>query len=86
MTSKCSVLASEKLDLLSTTKPFPMMNGEKVIEEKKRELTCRDHTSYILQSDPVEDHDEQHRCMGLNSHGVSKVRVIDTAGVKQVEQ
>ena len=29
--------------------------------------------------------DEQHRCMGLNSHGVSKVSVIDTAGVKQVE-
>ena len=24
--------------------------------------------------------DEQHRCMGLNSHGVSKVSVIDTAG------
>ena len=31
-----------------------------------------------------EDGDEQHRCMGLNSHGVSKV--IDAAGVKQVEQ
>ena len=30
--------------------------------------------------------DEQHRCMGWNSHGVSKVSVIDTAGVKQVEQ
>ena len=30
-------------------------------------------------------HDEQHRCMGLNSHGVSKVSVIDAAGVKQVE-
>ena len=30
--------------------------------------------------------DEQHRCMGLNSHGVSKVSVIDAAGVKQVEQ
>ena len=29
--------------------------------------------------------DEQHRCMGLNSHGVSKVSVIDAAGVKQVE-
>ena len=29
--------------------------------------------------------DEQHRYMGLNSHGVSKVSVIDTAGVKQVE-
>ena len=28
--------------------------------------------------------DEQHRCMGLNSHGVSKVSVIDAAGVKQV--
>ena len=26
------------------------------------------------------------RCMGLNSHGVSKVSVIDAAGVKQVEQ
>ena len=30
-------------------------------------------------------YDEQHRCMGLNSHGVSKVSVIDAAGVKQVE-
>ena len=30
--------------------------------------------------------DEQHRCMGLNSHGVSKVSVIGAAGVKQVEQ
>ena len=30
--------------------------------------------------------DEQHRCMGLNSHGVNKVSVIDAAGVKQVEQ
>ena len=30
--------------------------------------------------------DEQHRCMSLNSHGVSKVSVIDAAGVKQVEQ
>ena len=29
-------------------------------------------------------YDEQHRCMGLNSHGVSKVSVIDAAGVKQV--
>ena len=29
--------------------------------------------------------DEQHRCMGLNSHGVSKVSVRDAAGVKQVE-
>ena len=29
--------------------------------------------------------DEQHRCMGLNSHGVSKLSVIDAAGVKQVE-
>ena len=29
--------------------------------------------------------DEQHRYMGLNSHGVSKVSVIDAAGVKQVE-
>ena len=29
--------------------------------------------------------DEQHRCMGLNSHGVSTVSVIDAAGVKQVE-
>ena len=29
--------------------------------------------------------DEQHRCMGWNSHGVSKVSVIDAAGVKQVE-
>ena len=29
--------------------------------------------------------DEQHRCMGLNSHGFSKVSVIDAAGVKQVE-
>ena len=29
--------------------------------------------------------DEQHRCMGLNSHGVSKVSVKDAAGVKQVE-
>ena len=29
--------------------------------------------------------DEQHRCMGLNSHGASKVSVIDAAGVKQVE-
>ena len=48
MTLKCSVLTSEKLDLLSTTKPFSMMNGEKVIEEKKRELTHRDHTSYVL--------------------------------------
>ena len=28
--------------------------------------------------------DEQHGCMGLNSHGVSKVSVIDAAGVKQV--
>ena len=34
----------------------------------------------------VMEHDEQHRCMGLNSHGVSKVSVIDAAGVKQVEQ
>ena len=31
-------------------------------------------------------HDEQHRCMGLNSHGVSKVSVRDAADVKQVEQ
>ena len=30
-------------------------------------------------------YDEQHRCMGLNSHGVSKVSVRDAAGVKQVE-
>ena len=30
--------------------------------------------------------DEQHRYMGLNSHGVSKVSVIDAAGIKQVEQ
>ena len=29
--------------------------------------------------------DEQHRCMGRNSHGVSKVSVRDAAGVKQVE-
>ena len=28
--------------------------------------------------------DEQHRCMGLNSHGVSKVSVVDAADVKQV--
>ena len=32
-----------------------------------------------------EHDDEQHSCMGLNSHGVSKVSVIDAAGVKQVE-
>ena len=31
-------------------------------------------------------YDEQHRCMGWYSHGVSKVSVWDAAGVKQVEQ
>ena len=34
---------------------------------------------------PALPYDEQHRCMGLNSHGISKVSVIDAAGVKQVE-
>ena len=33
------------------------------------------HTAYL---------DEQHRCMGLNSHGFSKVSMRDAAGVKQV--
>ena len=28
--------------------------------------------------------DEQHRCMGWYSHGISKVSVKDAAGVKQV--
>ena len=39
----------------------------------------------LIAPSPMGMHGEQHRCMGLNSHGVSKVSVIDAAGVKQVE-
>ena len=47
-------------------------------------------TSVLVLSQPSDisdlvPFDEQHRCMGLNSRGFSKVSVIDAAGVKQVE-
>ena len=51
--------------------------------------TCRMLKGMLLLSGIANKHqadaDEQHRCMGWNSHGVSKVSVWDAAGVKQVE-
>ena len=65
---------------------LPAVHLSRSVDRRKRPpnlflwwATCR-----IDKAASGHDTDEQHRCMGWNSHGVSKVSVIDAAGVKQV--
>ena len=46
--------------------------------------SIQDDLDEDLLVDPIPTCDEQHRCMGWYSHGISKVSVKNAAGVKQV--
>ena len=60
---------------------LPEFSQEKIVPRRCRAPRWRHISIMNFHSSS----DEQHRCMGWNSHGVSKVSVRDAAGVKQVE-